>query len=111
MQPFVGTSDDVRAGSDSFQTPHVAALAFDSVGINRNVTNFSREAGCASPQLSVENDCAADSITDRHIKHVAAAAASTHNVLTVSRSVRIVLNFYPQARCIHEFRVQFVTHG
>ena len=70
----MGAAHDAWRRRNSLQTARITANTLQSFGVDRDVTDFAREAGSARPKFAVENDRAPDAVSDRHVEKVACAS-------------------------------------
>src|SRR5205085_10485963 len=97
-------------GRDRLQTTRVAAHALGAFGVNRDVSELARKPAGANPEFAVNDDCAADAVTDCRIEHIAAAASRADLELAIGRSVRVILKLDAQARRLHQLRMNVAAH-
>src|SRR5258705_7890440 len=109
MEPFIGATHNVWRRGDSFQAAGVATFAFRAFRVDRDMTYFTCQAGSARPEFSIQDDCPADSLTDRDVKKIAAAATGANLEFTIGRGVGVVFQFEAQARGFHEFGVKIIA--
>src|ERR1700754_2178006 len=83
------------------------------MGINRGVTNFARSSVGASPQLTVDNNSAANACSQRHADNTSVTASGTHPHLADGSSIRIVLKKNTETELFLQasFRAKFFREG
>ncbi len=75
------------------------------------MTNFTRKARSTGPKFAVEDDRAADPVSDHHVKQVAAASTGADFVLAISGGVGVVFQLHSQTGCTRQFAMKIFDHG
>ncbi len=95
MKPDSCAPDNIIGGCHIFE-PH-------SIGINRQITELAGITRSPAPEFAVENKCAADTLSERHVKHIFASASGTCGIFTVSGGVGIIFDINFQFCNFFEF--------
>ena len=93
MQSFTSASHDAWGGCDCLETSRISTNAFHAFGIDRDMSHLAGETRRTRPKFSVQNDCAADAVTDHHVKDVATTLSGANFELAVGSCIGVVLNF------------------
>src|SRR5215212_4569889 len=72
------------------------------------MADFTGESGRSSPELAVQNDCAADAVSNHHVEQIATATAGADFELAIRGRVCIVFKFNSQACCSSQLFVQVI---
>src|SRR5262249_52386427 len=88
----------------------ISANTFKTFGVDRDVTDLTGKARSASPKFPVEDDRAADAVSDRHVEHVVRTSTGPGLELAIGRRVGVVFEFNSQARGSHQLPVQIFNH-
>src|SRR5258705_5184604 len=109
MESFIGATHNVWRRGHSFEAAGVATFAFRAFRVDRDMTYFTCQAGSARPEFSVQDNCSTDSLTDRDVEKIAAAAPGANLEFTIGRGVGVVFQFKAQASGFHEFGVKIIA--
>src|SRR6185369_1430228 len=109
MESFISATHNIWRRGHGLQAAGVATFAFCAFRVDRDMPYFTGQAGSARPQFSVQNYCPTDSLANRYVEKIAAAATGANLEFTVRRGIGVVFQFEAQTCSFQEFGVKIIA--